>query len=111
MAIAVLVIAQGCVLDPTYTYCSSTTECEARELCLEVRTTDTAGAFCTEECTTDGQCERNFGFPGSCMNADVHGGICFQECEFDSDCFSTSRCYDFRDETGFINAVCLPNRL
>jgi len=111
IAVAVLVVAQGCVLDPTYTYCASTSECEVAEQCLEVTTSGSRGAFCTSNCTADAQCERNLGFRGSCMNADTVGGICFQECEVNADCFSTSGCYDFTDTTGFTNRVCLPERL
>ncbi len=111
MAVAILVVAQGCVLDPTYTYCGSSSECHARETCFEIRTSETAGAFCSEECTADSQCERNLGFRGSCMVADALGGICFQECEIHADCFSTSGCYDYTDSDGFTNRVCLPETL
>lgn len=109
-AVSVLGVG-GCVVDPTYTYCASSSECEVGETCFEIRTSDTAGAFCSEECTTDGQCETNLGFGSSCMNVDGLGGICFQECEFDSDCFSTSGCWDWTDADGFRNWVCLPDRL
>lgn len=101
----------GCVVDPTYTYCARAAECEVREQCLEVRTSASAGAFCSQTCTADAQCERNLGFNGSCMNVDGLGGICFQECEINSDCFSSSDCFDFTDSTGFTNRVCLPQRL
>ena len=101
----------GCVVDPTYTYCAASSECDVGETCFEVRTSASAGAFCSEECASDGQCENNLGFPGSCMNVDGIGGICFQECDFDSDCFSTSGCWDFTDATGFVNRVCLPETL
>ena len=101
----------GCVVDPTYTYCGSSDECQATETCYEVTTSSTSGAFCSAECTSSGQCENNFGFSGQCMNVDGIGGICFQTCDFDSDCFSTSGCYDFTDADGFTDSVCLPQTL
>ena len=101
----------GCVVDPTYTYCGSSSECEVREMCYEIGTSATRGAFCSEECSVDSQCERNLGFAGSCMNVDGLGGICFQECEIDADCFTSSGCWDFEDNDGFLNRVCLPERL
>lgn len=104
-------LASGCVVDPTYTYCASSSECEVAERCFEVSTSATRGAFCSAECSSDIACERNLGFPGSCMNVDGLGGICFQECDINADCFSTSGCYDFTDITGFTNRVCLPERL
>lgn len=106
-----LMAVGGCVVDPTYTYCNDGNDCEPAEQCFIVMTTATEGAFCSEECSADFQCERNLGFPGSCMNADDLGGICFQECDINSDCFSSSECFDYTDTTGIVNRVCLPNTL
>jgi len=103
--------ASGCVVDPTYTYCNSASECEASEQCLEVTTAVSRGAFCTNACEFDSDCERNLGFGGVCLNPDAMGAICFQGCNFDSDCFSSSVCVDFTDTDGFSAPVCLPDRL
>ncbi|MBX3271820.1 MAG: hypothetical protein KF729_16250 [Sandaracinaceae bacterium] len=111
IVVVVGLAASGCVLDPTYTYCSSSSECERHERCFEITTSATRGAFCSAECTSDLGCERNLGYRGSCMDVDGYGGICFQECDFHDDCYSTSGCFDFTDRTGFVNRVCLPQRL
>jgi len=111
IAILAALGATGCVNDPTYTYCASSAECEASEQCLEVSTSATIGAFCTNSCVFDSDCERNLGFPGVCMDPDGMGGLCFQQCDFDSDCFSSSVCLPYEDFDGFIVPVCLPNRL
>lgn len=103
--------ATGCVVDPTYTYCAASSECEVAETCFEIRTSASSGAFCSQDCSGDLVCERNLGFDGSCMNVDGLGGICFQECDIRADCFSTSDCFDFTDASGFTNRVCLPTRL
>lgn len=117
VALVMLGTVSGCVVDPTYTYCASSSECEVAESCFEVTTNATgggiatSGAFCSQECTSDLDCERNLGFPGSCMVVDDIGSICFQECDYRSDCFSSSDCYDFTDVSRFTNRVCLPIRL
>lgn len=105
---ALAAMAPGCVVDPTYTSCFDSNDCEVGEECFEISTSVSGGTFCSNECTSDFDCESNLGFAGSCMNPDGVGGICFQECVFDADCFSTSVCIEFTDADGFFNTVCLP---
>ena len=106
-----LSLGAGCALDPTYTHCAGNDDCELAEECFLFTTTVTDGRFCSEECTSDSQCERNLGFSGACMGVAGVTGLCFQECDFTSDCFSSSECVDFTDTNGVTNAVCVPTRL
>jgi hypothetical protein len=99
----------GCTLDPTYTDCFDSSDCEVDEQCFEIATAVSIGEFCSSNCVNDAQCESNLGFFGSCLDPDGAGGICFQECVFDADCFSSSVCVEFTDATGFFNTVCLPD--
>ncbi len=108
LGIAGLIALPACTIDPTYTRCSTSADCEVSEECFQITTSVTNGNFCSSNCSADSQCERNLGFAGSCMDPDGNGGICFQECVLDVDCFSSSVCVEFIDNTGFLNFVCLP---
>ncbi|MGE0786717.1 MAG: hypothetical protein AB7S26_13680 [Sandaracinaceae bacterium] len=109
-ALGIGFVISGCAVDPTYTRCTSSADCEVAEDCFEITTSVSSGRFCSNDCTSDLNCEANLGFNGSCMDPDGMGGICFQECVFDSDCFSSSRCVEFTEAVGtFTNTICMPD--
>ena len=109
---AMTLTLSGCVIDDTYASCFDTSDCnDVDDQCLEVDipAENTFGGFCSRGCTSDFQCETNFGFDGVCYALDSSAAICFQQCNVDSDCWSRNVCIPVDLGGGLLDYVCVPN--
>jgi hypothetical protein len=108
----------GCTLDDTYATCFEDADCnDLDDLCYELTLVDlggavvTDGASCTHGCSSDLDCESNFGFAGACYAVGGPGfpQLCYQTCEFDEDCYSRNRCIEAVLPGGFFDFICVPD--
>lgn len=110
-AVAVMGSAAGCAA-PTYGRCSTSSDCaDPLDQCWSVSLgpAGTSGRFCSYTCTSDAQCEPNFGFSGACYSLEGTNFLCYQRCVFDSDCYGSSVCVGVARTTGGLDFVCVPN--
>lgn len=111
-ALVVMGSTAGCTIDDTYAICGDTSDCSDLDdqcILLTVPAAGTQGQFCTHSCSSDLDCESNFGFPGACYNVESAGFLCYQTCDFDSDCYSSSVCVEINLGGGVIDFICLPD--
>jgi hypothetical protein len=105
--------AAGCTLDDTYASCIDTADCnDLDDQCygLDIPAEATSGNFCTRECSSDLDCEANFGFEGVCRSFDGSTNLCHQRCIDNTDCYSTSVCIAvFNVDTGVDEFLCVPD--
>ena len=103
--------AGGCTIDDTYASCISTSDCnDIADECLEVDipAASTFGGFCSHGCSSDFECEYNFGYDGVCYGLDGSSAICYQQCDFDTDCWSGNVCIEI-GVGGLVDFICVPN--
>jgi hypothetical protein len=110
--VAVMGSAAGCVVDDTYTSCSSSSDCrDSGDQCwlVQLGPAGTSGQFCSTQCTTDDSCEKNLGFSGACYSLEGTNFLCYQRCVVDSDCYLSSVCVEVARTDGGLDYVCAPN--
>lgn len=113
VALAVGVMGSaGCTLDNTYGICSSNADCnDGRDTCFGVNIgpAGTSGNFCSRGCSSDNDCESNYGYSGACYSLESTTYLCYQRCTVDSDCYSSSVCISVLLSTGGTDYVCVPD--
>jgi hypothetical protein len=104
---AVGVFGSGCIINVsqtrnTYESCGTGDVCNGASNCTSITVNGTAGAFCTQSCSSDATCPSRLGNAGSCFM-----GTCFQKCSSPSDCGSGMTCTAVTQGSGTIN-LCVP---
>jgi hypothetical protein len=110
-AVTVMGSVSGCVIDDTYTRCSGSADCVDGDDCwlVQLGPAGTSGRFCSYTCTSDLNCESNFGFSGACYSLEGTNQLCYQRCVLDSDCYVSSVCVEVISTAGGIDFVCVPD--